>query len=75
MGVIVPQKVAGNGASKFGIPKPFLQNLIEEGFTVAEMSKIICVSERTLPEYNLTTAAFSDISDAELDTHVAGLFY
>ena len=38
------------------------------------MSKIICVSERTLferlPEYNLTTAAFADISDAALDTHM-----
>ena len=69
-----PQKVAGNGAPKFDIPKALQQNLIEQGFTVAEMSKVICVSERTLlrwlSEYNLTTTAFADISDAELDTNM-----
>ena len=73
-GSYCPQKVAGNGAPKFDIPKLLLQNLIEEGFTVAEMSKIICVSERTLyrrmSDYNLTSTAFADISDAELDTHM-----
>ena len=68
-----PQTVAGNGAPKFDIPKLSLQNLIEEGFTVAEMSKIICVSEKTLfrqlSEYKLTATAFADISHAELNTH------
>ena len=33
-----PQKIAGNGTPKFNIQKLLLQNLIEEGFTVAEMS-------------------------------------
>ena len=60
-----PQKVTGNGANKFITPKLLLQNLIEEGFTVAEMSKIFCVFERTLfrqmSEYNLTTTAFANI--------------
>ena len=72
-GSYCPQKVAGNGAPKFDRPKLLLQNLKEEGFAFAEMSKIICVSERTLfrrlSEYNLTTTAFADIPDAELDTH------
>ena len=40
-GSYCPQKVAGNGAPKFDIPKLLLQNLKEEGFTFAEMSKII----------------------------------
>ena len=41
------QKVAGNGAPKFDIPTVLIQSLIEERFTVAEMSKIICVSEKS----------------------------
>ena len=76
---LLSQKVVGNGAPKFAISKLLLQNLIEEGFTVAEMSKIICVSERTLvrrlPEYSLTTSAFGDIKDAELDTHMLQVCY
>ena len=60
-----PQKVTGNDANKFITPKLLLQNLIEEGFTAAEMSKIFCVFERTLfrrmSEYNLATSAFADI--------------
>ena len=33
------QKVAENGAPKFEISKLLLQNLIKEGFTVAEISQ------------------------------------
>ena len=74
-----PQKLIGNGAPMFDIPTLLLQNLIEEGFTVAEMSKIICVSERTLFkrlfEYHLTTASFADIVDAKLDTHMLQVYF
>lgn len=53
------------------IPKLILRKLIEEEFTVAEMSKICCVSEGTLfkrtSEYDLRASAFADISNAELE--------
>ena len=36
-GSYCPQKVAGYGAPTFDMPKLLLQNLIEKGFTVAEI--------------------------------------
>ena len=69
-----PQKVAGNGAPKFAIPKLLLENLIEEGFTAAEISKIVGVSDRTvyrrMSEYNLSKRNFTNLNDAELDEHM-----
>ena len=37
-----------SGAPKFNIPKDMLENLLEEGFTIKEISGIICVAERTI---------------------------
>ena len=67
-----------NGEPKFDIPKLLLQNLIEEGLTLAEISKIIRVLKRTLfrrmSEYNMAPKTFANIADAEAHTHVAGFF-
>ena len=41
-----PQKLPSqSGAPKFNIPKYMLENLLEEGFTIKEISGIICVQK------------------------------
>ena len=48
-----------------------LENVLEEGFTIKEISGIICVAERTIykrmNEYNLSKISFKNDSDADLD--------
>ena len=39
---------SGCHTNKFVVPKIFLENLIQEGFTVREISTIAGVSERTI---------------------------
>ena len=62
------------GAPKFFIPKSVLQSWLDEDFTIAEIAKLLCVSESTvyrrMREYNLSKLAFTDISDQELDDKV-----
>lgn len=59
------------GAPKFAISKHFLGNLIDEGFTIKEISKILCVSERTvycrMAELNLSKRKFTVINNEQLD--------
>ena len=67
----------GYKVNKFQIPKQLLENLIGEGFTNNEISKIVCVSERTIYrrmfEYCLKRREFSKITDEQLDTEVLTL--
>ena len=67
----------GCHANKFVIPKIFLENLIQEGFTVREISAIAGVSERTIyrrmTEYDLKIRDFSRVSDNQLDLEVLAL--
>ena len=55
-------------------PKSVLQSWLDEDFTIAEIAKLLCVSESTvyrrMREYNLSKLAFTDISDQELDNKV-----
>ena len=41
-----PQRTVGT--NKFVIPKILIENLFDDGFSVKEMSNILCVSERTV---------------------------
>ena len=63
--------------NKFFIPKIFLENLIQEGFTVREISAIAVVSEMTIyrrmTEYDLKIRDFSIVSDDQLDLEVLAL--
>ena len=67
----------GCHTNKFVIPKNFLENLIQEGFTVRETSAIAGVSERTIykrmAEYDLKIRDFSKVSDDQLDLEVLAL--
>ena len=58
-------------ALKFIIPKYMLENFLEEGFTVKEISGIICVAERTIcrqvNECNLSKISFKNDSGTDLD--------
>ena len=45
-GLCTPQRAVGT--NKFVIPKILIENLIDDGFSVKEMSNILCVSERTV---------------------------
>ena len=70
-----PQKAVGT--KKSVIPKILIENLIDGGFSVKEMSNILCVSEgtvlRRMVEYGLTIRNFSNISDDQLDCDVLAL--
>ena len=57
-GKYTPQKLPSqSGALKYNIPKYMLENFLEEGFTIKEISAIICEAERTIcrqvNQYNL----------------------
>ena len=63
-GLCTPQRAVGT--NKFVIPKILIENLIDDGFSVKEMSNILYLSERTvlirMVEYGLTVRNFSNIS-------------
>ena len=67
----------GYKTNKFQISKQLLKNLIKEGLTTNEISKTVCVSERTIYqrmlEYGLKKREFSKITDEQLDTEVLAL--
>ena len=56
------------------IPKILIENLIDNGFSVKEMSNISCVSESTvlrrMVEYDLKMKIFSNSSDDQLYSDV-----
>ena len=59
------------------IPKILIENSIDDGFSVKEMSNTLRVSERTIlrrmVEYGLTIRNFPNISDDQLDSDVLAL--
>ena len=74
-GLCTPQRTVGT--NKFVILKTLIENLIDDGFSVKEMSNILCVSERTvlrrMVECALKIRNFSNISDDQLDSDVLAL--
>ena len=62
------------GTNKFVITKILIENLMDDGFSVKEMSNILYVSERTvlrrMVQYGLKIRDFSNISDDQLGSHV-----
>lgn len=70
-----PAKVVQNvGAPVFQIPRDLLENLLEEDFTIKEISLLLSVSQRTIyrrmEKYGLKKCSFSGLSDNELDQRV-----
>eukprot|EP00112_Aurelia_sp_Birch-Aquarium-sp1_P022602 Seg6421.1 transcript_id=Seg6421.1/GoldUCD/mRNA.D3Y31 product="hypothetical protein" protein_id=Seg6421.1/GoldUCD/D3Y31 len=71
-----PRKEANptGGAPKFTIPKEIIQELIDEGFTIGDMAKMLSVSERTIyrrmSDYGIRKHVFTDVGDDELDDKV-----
>lgn len=70
-----PKKIEGTcGAPIFFIPKSVQGNLLQEGFTIKEISTILAVSESTIyrrmRQYGLSKFEFTDISDKDLDVEV-----
>ena len=59
---------------KYNISKETLTNLIESGFKIIDMSKLLCVSERTIYRimnlFNLSIYDFTDIDDQNLKAEV-----
>ena len=62
------------GAPKFQIPKSVLENLLDEGFSINEISTLLSISESTvyrrMRTFGLSKLAFSEISDDDLDRAV-----
>ncbi|XP_057295760.1 uncharacterized protein LOC130624204 [Hydractinia symbiolongicarpus] len=73
-GGIKPQKLKweNGGAPKFLIPEEVLQNLLNDGCLISEISNILCVSERTIyrrmEEYGLKKHNFTEMSNEECDS-------
>lgn len=71
-----PQKVHnGCGPAEFLIPSSILKHLIEDGFTVRDISNLLSVSEKTvyrrMQKFALSKIDFNAINDHELDLNVA----
>ena len=67
-----PQKLPSqSGALKFNMPNFMLENFLEDGFEIKEISAIISVAERTIfrqvNEYNLSKISFKNDSGTDLD--------
>lgn len=70
-----PTKIRSNcGAPRFFIPKSVLESWLDEDFTIAEIARLLCISESTvyrrMREYGLSKLQFTDFSDQELDNKV-----
>ncbi|KAK3085683.1 hypothetical protein FSP39_017802 [Pinctada imbricata] len=69
--------IKGCGPAEYCIPEQLLRNLIADDFSVADISKLLSVSERTiyrrLQKYNISKLNFSDLDDDGLDVHVCDL--
>ena len=66
-----------NGFSMFDIPKFYLDNLLENGFKIADIANLLQVSESTIyrrmVRYGLSKREFSEISDEELDKEIGDM--
>ena len=65
------------GPPKFMIPKDVLENLIDEGFAISKIAKLLSVSESTIfrrmRQYSISKNIFSTCNDDELDASVGPL--
>ena len=66
----LPKVSSSCGALKFQIPKSVLENLLDEGFSINEISTLLSISESTvyrrMRTFGLSKLAFSEISDDDL---------
>ena len=69
-----PSTITSNdrcGPPKFNIPKTIIQNLIDEGFLISSIAKLLSVSESTIyrrmQQYGIEKQNFASISDDALD--------
>lgn len=60
---------------KYNIPKEVIESLLQSGFRVHEIAKLLSVSERTvyrrMSKYDISVYEFIDTDDASLETEVA----
>ncbi|CAC5385149.1 unnamed protein product [Mytilus coruscus] len=75
-GTSKPQKIGGySGATKFDIDKLTLDNLLDCGFQISEIAKLLLVSERTIyrrmAHFGLSKLKFSEIDDDGLERVVS----
>ena len=60
---------------KYNIPRQIIETLIESGFKIHEIAKLLSVSERTIfrrmTKFNLSVYQFSEIDDAGLENALA----
>ena len=65
-----PKKDYSYGSLKFDIPEVTLQNLLEQGFMLSEIAKMLVVSEcnvyRRMAQFILSKFNFSSICDEDL---------
>ena len=77
-GIRKPQRSQSEcGTPKFMIPKDVLKNLIDEGFAISKIAKLLSVSESTIfhrmRQYSISKNIFSTCNDDELDAIVGSL--
>ncbi|KAK3108669.1 hypothetical protein FSP39_012900 [Pinctada imbricata] len=64
-----------SGAPQFNIPRTVLESLIENGFIISDIAKLLSVSESTIfrrmRKYGLSKRTFCDIPDGQLDLLLA----
>ncbi|CAC5365815.1 unnamed protein product [Mytilus coruscus] len=65
-------KIQGSsGPPKFDIDKSTLQNLLDNGFLISDVAKLLLVSERTIyrrmAQFDLSKRTFSELNDDDLD--------
>ncbi|KAL3841724.1 hypothetical protein ACJMK2_019830 [Sinanodonta woodiana] len=60
-----------SGPPEFVIPKCILQNLIDDGFLISDIAKLLTVSEsavyRRMRQYHISKAEFSNMNDDKID--------
>ncbi|CAG2217502.1 unnamed protein product [Mytilus edulis] len=71
-GTIKPKKIQGSsGPPKFDIDKSTLENLLDNGFLISDVAKLLLVSERTIyrrmAQFDLNKRTFSELNDDDLD--------
>ena len=68
------KEISQSGAPQFDIPESVLEHLLENGFKVIDISKLLGVSVRTIyrrmVKYDLSRHSFSLLTDDNLDVHV-----
>lgn len=62
------------GPKEFVVPQNVLENLLNDGFSIKEISRLLSISESTvyrrMRKFGMSKKSFSDINDIELDNYV-----